>query len=176
MATIQRPVKTYGTRTYAGEVAAAPGNEDPILATEVDGDLDTIYAAWNGGADTVNLKDGSVTEAKLATDAHLWTISGTTIRPFDATKPVAIPGSTTGSLLLGSGTLKGRLQTRGSDGATILSCNRNFDAANAQDDATKPGWGVQLYIPGATGDLFMVQRQPVGSTTPTNLLMLDASG
>ena len=65
MATIQRPIKTYGNRTYVAEVAAAPGNEDPILANEVDGDLDTVYAAWNGGADTVNIKDGAVTTAKL---------------------------------------------------------------------------------------------------------------
>src|SRR5215467_6780976 len=126
MATIQRPVKTYGTRTYAGEVAAAPGNEDPILATEVDADLDTMYAAWNGGADTVNLKDGSVTEAKLAVDAHLWTISGTTIKPFDASKAVAIPGSATAaSLLLGSLTGKARLQTSNQSGAPYLALTAN---------------------------------------------------
>jgi len=69
MATIQRPVKTYGTRRYVDEVAAAPLNEDPILANEVDGDLDTVYAAWNGGADTVNIKDGAVTTPKIAADA-----------------------------------------------------------------------------------------------------------
>lgn len=51
MATVVRPLKTYGTRSYATEVAAAPSNYDPILANEVDADLDTIYAAVNAGAD-----------------------------------------------------------------------------------------------------------------------------
>jgi hypothetical protein len=69
MATIQRPIKTYGNRNYVAEVNAAPANYDPVLANEVDADLDTVYAAWNGGADTVNIKDGAVTYAKLATDA-----------------------------------------------------------------------------------------------------------
>lgn len=67
MATIQRPIKTYGTRRYVDEVALAPSNEDPVLANEVDADLDTVYAAWNAGADTVNIKDGAVTRAKLDT-------------------------------------------------------------------------------------------------------------
>lgn len=66
MATIQRNVKTFGTRSFVGEVAAAPTNLAPILSNEVDADLDTVYAAWNGGADSVNIKDLSVTTAKLA--------------------------------------------------------------------------------------------------------------
>jgi hypothetical protein len=66
MATIQRPIKTYGTRKYVSEVAAAPSNYAPILSNEVDDDIDLLFAAWNGGADTVNLKDGSVTTPKLA--------------------------------------------------------------------------------------------------------------
>src|SRR5215475_6028767 len=81
MATIQRPVKTYGNRTYVAEVAAAPSNQDPILANEVDGDIDTIYAAWNGGADAVNIKDGAITYAKLAPDAQLWKRIGTVLSP-----------------------------------------------------------------------------------------------
>jgi hypothetical protein len=66
MATIQRNVKTFGNRSFVAEVSAAPSNYAPILANEVDADLDTVYAAWNGGADTVNIKDGSVTTLKLA--------------------------------------------------------------------------------------------------------------
>jgi len=46
---IQRPVKTYGTRSYATEVTLAPGNQDPVLANEVDADFDTIYAGYNAG-------------------------------------------------------------------------------------------------------------------------------
>jgi hypothetical protein len=82
MATIQRNVKTFGTRSFVGEVAAAPSNYAPILSNEVDADLDTAYAAWNGGADTVNIKDGAVTTPKIAdlnvTTAKLADLSVTT--------------------------------------------------------------------------------------------------
>jgi hypothetical protein len=66
MAQIPRPPKQGNFTTYAAKVAAGYLK---ILATEVDADLDTIYGAWNGGADTVNLRDGAVTSAKLAADA-----------------------------------------------------------------------------------------------------------
>jgi hypothetical protein len=52
--------------TYVAKVAAGYPH---ILAGEVDADLDTIYGAWNSGADTVNIRDGAVTSAKLAADA-----------------------------------------------------------------------------------------------------------
>lgn len=63
MGTIQRPVKEGNARTYQEKVGL--GFVD-ILASEVDADLDTIYAAWNGGADAINIKDGAVTTVKLA--------------------------------------------------------------------------------------------------------------
>jgi len=91
MATIQRPVKTYGNRNYVAEVAAAPGNQDPILATEVDADIDTVYGAWNAGVDTVNIKDGSVTKAKLAPDANLWNDTGTALVPASTPRNVSAP-------------------------------------------------------------------------------------
>ena len=65
MSTIERPTKTYGTRKFVSEVAAAPGNYAPILSAEVDADIDTIFNAWNLGVDTVNVKDNSVSTAKL---------------------------------------------------------------------------------------------------------------
>src|SRR5215475_8784502 len=144
MATIQRPVKTYGNRTYAAEVAAAPGNEDPILASEVDGDLDTIYAAWNGGADTVNIKDGVVTFAKLATDAKPWTITATTITPTDATKKLAVPGdtATTGDVLIGGGrTAKLHLVAHNAADTGYLMFNRGLTAV---DDGTRAAWHLTL--------------------------------
>jgi hypothetical protein len=66
MAQIPRPPKQGNVTTYVQKVAAGFSR---ILAGEMDADLDTIYAAWNGGADTVNLRDGCVTSAKLAADA-----------------------------------------------------------------------------------------------------------
>src|SRR4029453_2590645 len=63
MATIQRPTKEGSVRTYQEKVGL--GFVD-ILASEMDADLDTIYAAWNGGADTINVKDGAITTAKIA--------------------------------------------------------------------------------------------------------------
>jgi len=63
MATIQRPLKEGSVRTYQQKVAL---NFKDILASEADGDHDTMYAAWNAGVDTVNIKDGAVTTPKLA--------------------------------------------------------------------------------------------------------------
>lgn len=73
MATIQRPTKEGSVRTYQEKVGL--GFVD-ILASEMDADLDTIYAAWNGGVDNVTLKDGAVSDAKISDVA--WTkLTGT---------------------------------------------------------------------------------------------------
>jgi hypothetical protein len=61
---VTRPLKEGSVTTYQQKVAL--GFPD-ILASEMDADLDTIYAAWNGNIDTANLVDGAVTTAKLAT-------------------------------------------------------------------------------------------------------------
>jgi len=66
MAKIPRPPKQGNTTSYVDKVAAG---YTKILAGEIDADFDTIYDAWNTGTDTANLKDGSVTGAKLAADA-----------------------------------------------------------------------------------------------------------
>jgi hypothetical protein len=63
MSIIQRPGKEGNATTYQGKVAAG---YTKILASEVDADIDTIYSAWNSGVDTVNIKDGSITQAKLS--------------------------------------------------------------------------------------------------------------
>jgi hypothetical protein len=65
MATIQRPLKLYDTRKYVDEVAADPDHKVPVLAAELDADLDTVYAAWNGGVDNVNIKADSITDDKI---------------------------------------------------------------------------------------------------------------
>jgi hypothetical protein len=66
MAQIPRPPKQGNVTTYVAKVAAGYGR---ILAGEMDADLDTIYGAWNAGADTVNIRDGAVTSSKLAADS-----------------------------------------------------------------------------------------------------------
>jgi len=63
MAVIQRPAKQGNATTYQGKVAQGYTG---ILAAEVDADLDVIYAAWNGGVDTVNIAAGSITADKIA--------------------------------------------------------------------------------------------------------------
>jgi hypothetical protein len=75
MATLERPLKEGSVRTYQAKVGL--GFLD-ILASEVDADLDTIYAAWNGGIGTANLQNGAVTDAKIASVA--WNkLSGGTV-------------------------------------------------------------------------------------------------
>jgi hypothetical protein len=70
MGDIARGIKTYGTRTFVGERAAAPGNKAPILSAEVDYDLDLLYTTWNNGITIVDLAPGFVIDhAHLGTDA-----------------------------------------------------------------------------------------------------------
>jgi hypothetical protein len=123
---IQRPLKTYGTRKYVDEVAAAPNNTDPILASEVDADLDTMYTAFNAlvvnatiaatapatpvqgqlwwrndpdGTLYISYNDGNSTQwvPAVPSSAPQWKVVGTALTPVDATKNVAIPGATTGA-------------------------------------------------------------------------------
>jgi hypothetical protein len=152
MAVIQRPIKTYGTRSYASEVALAPGNEDPILANEVDADFDTIYAAWNTPANRAD-----------------WVTSGASaITPVDPTKtllcaPVAeavqwgLPGS-----------IKHRVSTWAN--GSQLSINTN--ASDVQDDATKPGWAAGLDI---GVDAFFIARTAPGAA-PASYFTVQGDG
>src|SRR4029434_6695022 len=66
MAQIPRPPTQVNVTTYVAKVAAGYKR---ILAGEMDADFDTIFGAWNAGADTVNIRDGAVTSAKLAADS-----------------------------------------------------------------------------------------------------------
>jgi hypothetical protein len=66
MAQIPRPPKQGSVTTYVAKVSAGYPR---ILAGEMDADLDTIYGAWNAGADTINIRDGAITSSKLAADS-----------------------------------------------------------------------------------------------------------
>jgi Chaperone of endosialidase len=159
MATIQRPTKEGSVRTYQEKVGL--GFVD-ILASEMDADLDTIYAAWNGGVDSVTLKDlavttpkivdGAVTYAKLAADAKLWEDTGTRLRPGPsfATRPLTL-SSTAQQLLLGSATIKGHVHAA-TDGTISLMIN---DAGTPQD-TTKSSWQITA---NATADAIQFWRR-----------------
>lgn len=175
MATIQRRVKTYGTRSYVAEVAAAPGNEDPILASEVDADFDDIYAAWNGGADTVNIKDGSVTWAKLATDARIWSSVGATVTPTDATQTVVIPAAAAAAknaLMWGPTAARGRLVSpQVVSSGVVLTANYALNSAGtawAEDDVTQPGWALFLH----NADKLLVTRAGPNNAASATILAL----
>ena len=207
---IQRPIKTYGTRTYAGEVAAAPGNLDPIVATEVDGDLDTIYTAFNNlvltttiaatppatplqgqlwwrndpdGNLYISYNDGNSTQwvPAVPSSSQLWTVSGATLKPVDATKIVTVPGVNAGAIQWGTLTAKGRLLHYPTVQVSYWSENAYLQPDGGgwlSDDATRPSWMAVLNAAsGAPNDNFAVSRAAAGTPgTLVNLLTLDASG
>jgi hypothetical protein len=63
---VTRPLKEGSVTTYQQKVAL--GFPD-ILASEMDADLDTIYAAWNGGVNTGDIVNGAVTLGKIGPGA-----------------------------------------------------------------------------------------------------------
>jgi hypothetical protein len=179
---VTRPLKEGSVTTYQQKVAL--GFPD-ILASEMDADLDTIYAAWNGNVGTANLVDGSVTYAKLAPDAQLWRDTGTALTPGTsvATRVVNVPGSGSGAqALLASGEIVAQYPALASkahiyqhtNANLYISTNLRLQGTPALDDAAQPSWVAQF---GATGaDTFQVRRAPVGSTTLTTMLLLDSTG
>jgi hypothetical protein len=172
---VTRPLKEGSVTTYQQKVAL--GFPD-ILASEMDADLDTIYAAWNGNVGTANLVDGSVTYAKLAPDAQLWRDTGTALTPGTnfATRILTVPGDGTngGSLVVGLNTGKGRVWQHPTVPITYLSHNYKLSAgAVASDDNTKPAWALLLQ---GNADQLQVFRAPAGSSSVTNLLTLDNAG
>jgi Chaperone of endosialidase len=172
MATIQRPTKEGSVRTYQEKVGL--GFVD-ILASEMDADLDTIYAAWNGGADTINIKDGAVTYAKLAADAKLWTDTGTALTPTNATRFLTVPGSTTAAqLVLGPSAAKGRVRAYPS-GNYAVALTMNLTDAGGQDDAASPSWQTVLNCTGGGNDGTYWYRTPPGGAA-TNMLTLSSAG
>src|SRR5215831_8423741 len=75
--------------------------------------------------------------------ANLWTASGSTLTPTDATKTVSVPGGAAGAgsatLILGSNTAKARLQTDNTVTPAWLALATNrTPTSSAIDDNTKP--------------------------------------
>jgi hypothetical protein len=173
---VTRPLKEGSVTTYQQKVAL--GFPD-ILASEMDADLDTIYAAWNGNVGTANLVDGSVTTAKLAPNLQTWqTGAGNPITPIDATKLVAVPGPTTGAdqsqLRFGTRTAKGRIIALPTNNWAGFTLNDAWNGSVwVQDDATKPSWQLNA---NADLDNFQVARGASGGGAVSALLTLDAAG
>jgi hypothetical protein len=120
---------------------------------------------------------GSYPNPTIKPSALPWTPSGATLTPTDPTKNVTIPGPSGGvtGVVMGTGTIKGRVQySNVAPGEFGLFVNRDWNNANAQDDATRPSWAFQ--IRSDVNDQLLVQRSPAGSTTQTALLMLDNTG
>jgi Chaperone of endosialidase len=126
---------------------------------------------WNTTTKVLYVSDGTAWNV-----ADTWTVSGATLTPNDTSKAVSIVGGAAGATeILGSAVVKGRLQQQVQAGAGVgcgLFLNRDWLNANAQDDAAKPSWAAQVNI---SSDSFFVQRSPAGSTTQTNVLVIDAA-
>src|SRR5262245_7500921 len=134
----------------------------------------TVGQLYNGTNGVTYQWDGTVWSVPLG-GAQLWSVSGSTLTPTDATKTVTIPGTSGGVLLLGSQTAKARITGSNSGavtGSIALSANRDW-ITNTYDDAAKVSWLLALR---EDADFFQVQRWPAGSNTAANLLTLDATG
>jgi hypothetical protein len=84
-----------------------------------------------------------------------------------------LAGTVGSAVVLGAGIAKGRVLTNvGAPAVLGLTANRNWLSGNAQDDASKPSWGLLL----GSSDNLLIQRSPAGSTTQTALLSLDNTG
>jgi len=171
---LTRPLKEGSVTTYQEKVAL--GFKD-ILASEADGDHDTMYAAWNGalGGDlTGTLPNPTV----VAAAKSKWTISGATLTPTDATKTITI-GATAGpnDLTFGTRTIKHRLIAHGLGDGAYFASNIAMNAGSTawiQDDVTKASWLLSLE---AGGDKCTVTRAaPGGAGALAALLTLDNAG
>src|SRR5262250_145398 len=171
---LQRPLKEGNVRTYQEKVTL---NFLDILASEADGDHDTMYAAWNGalGGDLAGtLANPTITAAAKSK----WSDSGTTLTPVNATRTVTVPGDASGvAYVAGLPTAKTRLFGHPTAGVTYVGINARLTGGAspswASDDAAKPAWVLNLRT---DLDNFLVSRFPAGSTTGANLLTVDSLG
>lgn len=107
-----------------------------------------------------------------------WTATGATLAPTDATKIVAVPGSTsTGEAVrFGTQAIKGRAFQHPTSDTIYVGANAALNAgatAWLQDDASKASWQVTLQ---AAGDTWAVQRQAPGPGATQQLMVLNANG
>jgi len=193
MAVIQRPPKEGGATTYQGKVAQG---YTTILASEVDADLDAIYAAWNGGTDTVNIADNSITSAKIQSGAvgsrelQDGGIATVDIGNAQVTAAKLGPGAAASNLGNAGGDLSGTYPSPAVakiNAGTLPMNPRGLVAAyaagtfdfSANDinslghDGSKPAWLLRLDY---TNDQLEVFRAPAGSGSYTNLFTVNNTG
>jgi hypothetical protein len=155
---LQRPLKEGSVRTYQEKVGL--GFTD-ILASEADGDSDTIYAAWNGtlGGDL----SGTLPNPTIVPLAKSkWQDTGTVLTPVGAAYANKLTLDGTGNLILGGSSVQLASAAQVSSGAisgspiTQVRANTWGIAGNA---AARPTWFVQL---DTNADQFQVWRQAPG--------------
>jgi hypothetical protein len=136
--------------------------------------LNQQYAAPNG---VTYQWDGAAWIVTGGPPGQLWTASGATLVPTDATKSVAVLGDATSGAIVTGGrrTAKGRIVNNPTGDAVHFCFNRTM--VDPADDATLPTWSAVMGGGGA--DNFRVLRSAVGASpvsASSVLLTLDNLG
>jgi len=173
---LTRPLKEGSVTTYQQKVAL--GFKD-ILASEADGDHDTMYAAWNGalGGD---LSGTLPNPTVVATAKSKWSDTGTTLTPTAAAYANKFILDNTGKLTLasdgdplirmGAGTVKCDISEN--SGQWIALVNHPW----SPQDTTKASWAT--YLGRLDTDNWQILRRAAnaGAGVVTTLLTLDNLG
>jgi|SRR5215475_4244515 len=134
----------------------------------------TVGQIYNGTNGVTYTWDGTVWTVPLG-GAQLWSVSGSTLTPTDATKGLVIPGTSLHyQLVLGNRTQKTRFGGFQDIDYAGFSLNVNYTGALVADDTSKATWLCALRN---DQDRFTVERGPAGNPMgSTALLTLDNAG